>query len=67
MSLSKSTKRRKCLKGSEELNLAIESNNAFDTNSRSIVCQLASTSLAHNAGNVSSNSITTESTSTRGV
>lgn len=63
MSLSKSTKRRKCLKGSEELNLAIESNNAFDTNSQSVVCQSASTSLAHYAGNVS-NYITTESTST---
>lgn len=46
MSLSKSTKRRKCLKGSEELNLAIESND-FNTNYRSVVCQSASTSLEY--------------------
>jgi len=63
MSLSKSTKRRKCLKGSEELNLAVESNNAFNTNNQPAVCQSASTSLVHYAGNVS-NSITNESTST---
>lgn len=60
MSLSKSTKRRKCLKGSEELNLAIESND-FNTNYRSVVCQSASTSLEHelihDVGNVS-NAIT---------
>jgi len=61
MSLSKSTKRRKCLKGSEELNLAIESNYAFNSNYHS-VSQSASTSLEHNVENVS-NSITTESTS----
>lgn len=61
MSLSKSTKRRKCLKGSEELNLAIESNNVFNSNHRSVVCQSARTSLEHDVGNVS-NSITTKST-----
>jgi len=60
MSLSKSTKRRKCLKGSEELNLAIESND-FNTNYCSVVCQSASTSLEHelihDVGNIS-NAIT---------
>lgn len=60
ISLSKSTKRRKCLKGSKELNLAIESNNAFNSNYFSVDCQSASTSLDHYVGNVS-NYITTES------